>query len=260
MKDLNLFYSGGSGGFLLLHLLLLSGKYHVIFGDRVPIDMDMVIKQQWKIVNYINWKKREVWPNNEKTVCSHSELTKIYFYCNPWEKGSQIKEYSSYNIGLYTDFYSQCLMAIFKKANWFSTQHKLNDLALYSHDWTRYYDKIKTPTWPECPGVSHINSLPVEIQKEIFNNPLTESILKVALLAEIGIYQNQEVCGRVLPFLKTANAVVKLQDLVNNTAGVLKQVFDIESLNRQQMDLIKHWKNLHQPHLLTAIEISTTRS
>jgi hypothetical protein len=150
-------------------------------------------------------------------------------------------------------------MACFKKANWFSNAIKLENRALHSHAWIEYYHKIKGPGWPECPDVIHINSLPVDIQNEIFDNPLTQSVLKVVVLEEIGIYKNQEVCGKILPFLETANAVIKLQDLTNHTARVLKQVFDIESLNYQQINLIEHWKTLHPPHLLTSIGISTTR-
>lgn len=261
MKDLNLFYSGGAGGFLLLHLLLLSGKYHVIFGNHVPIDIEMAIDQQWKIFDHTKWKTREVWPNNEKTFHSDSKLTKIYYYCNPWEKYHQIKNYSSYNVGLYTDFYSQFKMACFKNANWFSVQgDKLEGVNFRAHIWAEHYNKIKGSGWPDCPGVIQINSLPVEIQNEIFDNPLTQSTLNVVLSAKTESYQNQQISGEILPFLKTADAVVKLQDLTNEPARILKQVFNIKSLNSKQIDLLEHWKTLHPPQLLTSIGISTTRS
>lgn len=261
MKDLNLFYSGGSGGFLLLHLLLLSGQYHVVFGNRVEIDPELAIDQQWQVFDANRWKTREVWPNNEKTFRSDSKLTKIYYYCNPWEKPQEIKDYSSYNVGLYTDFYSQFKMACFKKANWFSILgSKLYGVRSRLPVWIEYYSKIKGPDWPDCPDITQINFLPGEIQNEIFNNPLTQSILKVVLSAETGIYQNQQVSSEVLPFLATANTVVKLQDLTNHPAATLKQVFDIDNMNRRQIDLLERWKKLHPPHLLTSIGISTTRS
>jgi len=258
VKGLNLCYPGGAGGFLLLHLLLLSGRYHVIFGNRVPIDIDLAIGQQWKIVDHNRWKTREIWPNNDKTVRSLSELTKIYYYCYPWECK---KSYSSYNVVLYTDFYSQFKMACFKKANWFCDPGpQLNDIKSRSPIWIEYYNKIREQSWPDCSCVSEINSLPVNIQNEIFDNPLTESVVKQVLSAQTQGYLNQQVCSELVPFLETADVTIKLQDLTNRPDEILKQVFDIHSVNRRQIDLLERWKNLHPPHLLTSIGISITRS
>jgi hypothetical protein len=152
-------------------------------------------------------------------------------------------------------------MASFKKANWFSVQgHMLKGVNSRLHIWTSYYNEIRHSGWPDCSCVTEIIYLPVEIQNEIFHNPRTEWILKAVLSTETGSYKHQQVWSQALPFLETADAVVKLQDLVNDPAATLKQVFDIDCVNLQQVQLLEDWKTLHPVDLLTSIGISTTRS
>jgi hypothetical protein len=54
MNNLSIGYSGGSGGFLLLHLLLLSDQYHVEFKDNKLFAE--AFAQQWKIIDPNQWK------------------------------------------------------------------------------------------------------------------------------------------------------------------------------------------------------------
>jgi hypothetical protein len=68
MNELSIGYSGGSGGFLLLHLLLLSDQYHVKFKDNKTFDE--AFEKQWKITNPNQWKSLETWPDNLQTYNS----------------------------------------------------------------------------------------------------------------------------------------------------------------------------------------------
>lgn len=265
--SLNLFYSGGSGGFLLLHLLLLSGRYHVEFKNNVA--MHTALSEQWKITNHQLWKKSETWPDNEKTFHSHSELTKIYYYCNPYnialppdhvDYHGIFGEYSNYNVGLYTDYASQVLLAKYKKAWQFvytdtMINQKFSALRKFSQTWRTHYNNIRDPGWPDCNSIKKIDRLPSVVKQEVMDNIYTQQLLGFKYTSD---YQGQEVYTEILPFLKSADMTLKLQDLVNHTEHVLYEVFGIDHVNDQQKKLIEHWKTLHPIHLLTAVGIIST--
>ncbi len=80
MKELTIQYGGGSGGFLLLHMILLAGTYKCKFrNDR---DFDRFLQEHWDIKDHSRWKVTEVWPDNQATI--NSDYTnKVYFSCNP---------------------------------------------------------------------------------------------------------------------------------------------------------------------------------
>jgi len=267
VTDFNLFYSGGSGGFLLLHLLLLSGRYHVVFKNN--ISMDTALERQWKITNPELWKKSETWPNNEKTFHSDSKLTKIYFYCNPEAEykpdnvdyHGNFGEYSDYNVGLYTDYSSQVRLAKYKKAWYFGEtdtvrNQKFPFFRKLLKTWQEHYDNVRDYSWPECKSFTKINQLPPATKQELMDNPYTQYFLDFEYHNG---YQGQEVSLGVLPFLKSANATIKLQDLVNTPEQSLGQIFGITHVNDQQKNLLDHWKNLHPPELLKSLGIGTTR-
>jgi hypothetical protein len=140
MNDLNILYSGGSGGFLLLHLLLLSDRYVVKFSRAV--DFDYVLEHQWNIKNSNQWKLTEVWPSNRLTHQCTSDLNKIYFYCNP-ELERNTKEYCDFDVVLYTDYVSQQKLAFYKKANWYSGRPGLKfDGELYKNRVEEYCGQL----------------------------------------------------------------------------------------------------------------------
>ena len=84
--DLSLFYFGGSGGFLLLHLLLMSGKFYA-----AGIDINN-LEQQWNISDPSKWKDQEVWPKNLLTSRAVSDKTKLYFNCNDYIRKAMVLE------------------------------------------------------------------------------------------------------------------------------------------------------------------------
>lgn len=230
--------------------------------------MPTALANQWKITCHESWKKSETWPDNEKTFHSDSKLTKIYFYCNPEAEYTpdnvdyhgKFGEYSDYNVGLYTDYSSQTLLAKYKKALYFSKtdtvkNQKFSTFRKLLKTWQTHYDNVRGPGWPECKSFTKINRLPAAIKQELMDNPHTQYFLDFEYHSD---YQGQEVCLEVLPFLKSANVTVKLQDLVNHTEHVLNQVFEIDQINDQQKSLVEHWKTLHPTSMLTALGIIPT--
>lgn len=260
MKDLQLCYSGGSGGFLLLHLLLLSGKFYTAFDVNESINS--IINKQWGVSDHSQWKKSEIWPNNRATLSATTSLDRLYFICNP-DKGSA-SFFPAKNLILYTDINSQIELSYYKKAYWFvndrSSSLKIAVFKKIIQEWNVHYCNLKDPSWPSHVSARRINRLPKKIQQELLDSEYTHQLLKKftdCCLCSVGNYKKDLVNLSILPFLQNADVVVKLQDLVNSNGTVLENLLGIPPINKQQRDLIGHWKQLHPPELLQKIGIAS---
>jgi hypothetical protein len=59
----------------------------------------------------------------------------------------------------------------------------------------------------------------------------------------------------MIPYLESADVVVKLQDLVNSDAKILETLFNIPKINSKQLALLQKWKHHHDKKLLTSVGI-----
>jgi len=264
MKDIKLSYSGGSGGFLLLHLLLLSGKFYTSF-DKITLNE--VIDSQWNISNHNKWKESETWPNNEITRLTITSLRKLYFSCNPADD-KNLTIFPGKNLIVYTDIDSQVELAYFKKSHWFLgdtskslTLSKINFLKSKLTIWNIHYNNIKDPSWPKCLSFRHINRLPTAIQQELLESEYIHQILNWQRLPNpthyaTEYYKNELVYSPILPFLNSADIVIKLQDVVNSNGKILEDLLEIPTMNNEQHKLIERWKKLHPQELLEKIGIT----
>lgn len=259
MIDLKLSYSGGSGGFLLLHLLLLSGEFYTVFDADKSINS--IVNKQWNVSDHSKWKTLEIWPNNLATLSATTSLVRLYFVCNPDVNDTSF--IPAKNLVLYTDIDSQIELSHYKKANWFSddrnSSSKIATFKKLIQDWNVHYNNIKDPSWPSRVSVRRINGLPNDIQQELLESQYTHQLLKKfadCRLPSVGTYGKDLVDLSILPFLNNADVVVKLQDLVNSNGTVLENLLEISPINNQQRDLICHWKKLHPPELLQKIGIN----
>lgn len=269
--DLNIFYIGGSGGFFLLHNILLNDQHNIAIRDlniessfkkdnpdnctlelwqddyerlkgvdwpsfsdyqnhkqsltkkvlnaihesekkhglnayRSPGYMqyviDYVILNQWNVKG-VNWKSKEVWPNNkctEQTIFS-VDKNKIFFTCNDIDDWLRLP---GKKIVLYTDVRSHLRLALYKKSNWFLSKN-LN---------YNYFRKIVSE----------------EIKNAVeFNN--------------IRITNNT---ARALDY---ADDCIYLQELINNP-----EIFNFTSTRHK--DLHNKWLNNHPSKLLTKCHIA----
>ena len=315
MRDITLSYSGGSGGFLLLHLLLLSGKFYTVFKNKRSLTD--IIQSQWNIANHDEWKESEAWPDNNLTQLDTTSLRKLYFSVNPYQP-DMLTSFPGKNLVLYTDIDSQLELAYFKKANWFIdytssffTKKKIQSFKEKLLAWNIHYNNIKDPTWPKCLSHRHINRLPTAIQQEILESEYTQQFLNsadiVVKLQDLGkileelleiptmnskqhelierwkklhpqellesehtqqflnigservlynYYKNELVYPPMLPFLNSADIVVKLQDVVNSNGKILEELLEIPTMNSKQHELIERWKKLHPQELLEQIGIT----
>lgn len=123
-QDLNLFYVGGHGGFFLLHLLLLSRKYACVFFNEHHYGSfdswflnfkENIYPTQWNQTD--EWKRNEVYPDNETTLISDNyEKSKIFFTCNWIDRW---KVLPGKKLVIYTDLETELRLSWYKKANVF---------------------------------------------------------------------------------------------------------------------------------------------
>ena len=265
MTNWALQYSGGSGGFLLLHLLLLSDKFYTAF-DR-NLSLEQIIQEHWNIKSPNQWKSTEIWPDAQITLDAQVDFDKIYFQCNPFEHdyNTVLKELVYKKIVIYTDYQSQLLLAHYKKANWYVSvpghsvpgqDLKYVEFRKVLNNWKDHYANIKDPLWPKCLSVRHIDRLPNNIQKEILADPYTNYFLNFTYQDPSAYFNNELVHEPMIPYLESADVVVKLQDLVNSNGKILETLFDIPEINNKQLSLLKKWKQYHTNELLTSTGIT----
>jgi hypothetical protein len=243
-KDLKIGYSGGSGGFLLLHLLLLTDQYYTSF--KQPNTIDNIIKHQWMIHDHNNWKDNENWPDNDATIDHQTDLAKLYFFCN--FNDIEWKKINTKSLFIYTDLSSQTVLAEYKKAHWFVDPDK---------EWRQFYSVVKAEEWPACDNIESIADLPDWIQEELFEKFNASGFTKPKKIAIPNgkLFDGVVVHEHIRDYLKSADYTIKLQDLVNTDGEILIGLLDIPPINDRQRDLIKHWRDLHDPILLKTIGI-----
>ena len=124
--------------------------------------------------------------------------------------------------------------------------------------WQQHYSNVKDPSWPKCLSVRHINRLPENIQREILADPHIDYFLNFGYQNKPSgaCFNNTLVSSLIVPYLESADVVVKLQDLVNSDAKILETLVDIPTINSKQLALLQHWKQLHTKELLTSIGIT----
>jgi hypothetical protein len=224
-KDLNLFYHGGSGGFFTLHLLLLTGHYDCKF--RIPQPFSQAFSTQWNISSIDAWKSSEVWPHNDKTMCSDIEH-KIYFTCGDVKK---FLEWPGKKIVIYTDIDTQMVMSISKKAAWFREEDLEIKRERNQRNFVCAYNSIKAEEWTDCESIEQFNELPSHIRDECINKRGFKYHYRDGLGPlppsngdGMWSYHNGD---RILTKTKTLidsndiDIVVKYQDLIKTKGGIL---------------------------------------
>lgn len=257
-NNISIGYYGASGGFLLLHLLLLSGQYCIKFKDDV-VFAD-VLQKQWDIKNHNTWKSHEFWPDNDRTELDCTTKNKIYFYCNP--TADQFAIQSARTIFLYTDITSQLLLAQYKNAFWY--HGGMSDFVYnlrFIRLWKNHYSNIKDPSWPNCTSHRHINQLPDWIQTEVLQNEYTQQFMGCNNWRDYFVRHNTKMYRGVRVFdaaadlLDQSNDGILLQDLINSRAQILVDKSLIPEVTTHHLHLIDRWISLHSTELLEKIGI-----
>ena len=271
--DIKLCYFGGSGGFIILHLLLCSGEFFCRFRDP-EVDFSEIINRQWQISEPRLWKVNEFWPDNLLTCNSNTDLRKIYFFCDPTL--DEVSKFDGEIFLVYLDIDAHLKMAEYKHAGSFfneSTSLFSNHFAYYRPQlmhWIRHYNNIKDPSWPKCLTPRRFALLPLHIQQELLQDPYTadlfnlkkfvpldlknrEQQVKTLLSQRVCLEDGTEVRPKVYDFFQHADIALKLTDIINDL-DILRKITKVP-INRDQVNLRNRWLSLHTSSLLNNIGI-----
>lgn len=254
-KNLHLGYVGGSGGFLTLHLLLLTNTYINNLSDDLP----NILRQHWNVTDHNKWKDTEVWPDNAITSLMPGDQ-KLFFHLSPtvklWQSIDEPK------LLVYTDFRSQLLLSKFKKA-WIYYEKTDNIIIRdIDHHFRNFYQNIKDPNWPDCNSVKQSKTLPDAIQTEMLTHIDYQNFLIAGSWEDWTVIANQhcklnnDVVESTVPALAAnSNYVVKLQHIVNSNAHALLDPLALP-VRSNHIALLEKWKFLHTKELLQQIGIN----
>jgi len=250
-NNLHLNYFGGSGGFLSLHLLLLSNHY----SNELNNQLDTILHNQWDIVNHCEWKSHEIWPDNNKTSIM-AGFPKLFFYCNHPTIGW--KELSGLKLLVYTDLECQLMMSRYKKC-WMYQKNIPSTARDLDFHFENFYNSIKDPAWPSCTKVSDSKNLPNHIQQELLTHVDYIDFIHAKNWDDWFVTTQQEnkinndiVFAEVAKVAKCSNLVIKLQDILNTNGKALLDPLGLPVLD-QHVELIKKWKLLHSDEILSTI-------
>jgi hypothetical protein len=247
--DVHLGYRGGSGGFLLLHLLLYSGDYHVSFEDGLTFDD--AVNRQWHITDTLCWKNSEVWPDRHETMLDRSSLPRIFYYCNP-----DISEYflpQKYIVNSYQRCKDQSWPEVEDFESYIKLPKHIRDECEIQHGLAplvQRYVKHKKFVWLYTDIDSQQELAYYKKAHWYCQQPEKPKQVR----SEYGIYNNTPVEIEAVPFLQRCDIVLYLQDLIRNPSTLIDLGL-IESVNVRQIQLIEKWLSLHPWELLKKINL-----
>lgn len=264
-NDIKLLYTGGSGGFIVLHYLLLTKKYQINIVNSV-FTIEKIIEKQWAIKNSTLWKNHEIAPSNPLTKLLPSP--RLYFFCNPTDTA----DYHGDHLVVYTDLASQIKLAQYKNANWFTPNTFYSQARRLLLTWRIHYQSIKDPSWPDCSSWRKVNRLPEYIKNEIISNEhhlffvgqesklksvnLVASPISKPALPQGVVYNDIKVTVNTHHLIATAKHAIKLQDFINSQGQNLLDQLGLGTATKEQILLLERWKKLHSPDLLKQIGIN----
>jgi hypothetical protein len=175
-KNIEICYHGGTGGFFTLWVILLASKYRC----KWPVEfdhykLDDIFNHHWN-VDPAQWKKTEIWPDNNRTKSSNLQQ-KIYFYCSPTSIDIKNKEKNVIRIVTYTDLQTHFKLMQFKKCYLYSEFNTLEKFKLDSL--LAVYKDLKDESWVDIKNFSDFSKLtPCQIEEldKVFNFKILKTL------------------------------------------------------------------------------------
>lgn len=246
--DLHLGYVGGSGGFLALHLLLLSDCYNCCIDGPI----NEVVDRQWHIPDAKLWKSKEVWPNNEKTTVEFINH-RLFFHCNPELAEWQVQV--NRKVLVYTDLKSQLALSKYKNA-WVFHPDIDQQTQTLDYCFETFYSSIKDPAWPECKTISQASKLPSAIQQELQGHSDFHELVKATDWDEWFLSKhehwklnNQTVYSDCVPLAQCSDIVIDLKDIVKTHGAALLIPLNLPMTAQHRM-LVDRWLALHSSEII----------
>ena len=257
MNDIKLGYSGASGGFLVLHFLLLSNQFNTKFNFTGTFDE--MLSTHWNISNPSRWKKSEVWPDN--TLTKNLPNQRLFFFCNPNLTHNDWQSCEADALVLYTDIDSQIALGKYKNAGHVAVDPERYTIAKsLLQDWHVRYKIFRQPHWPVKLPFNQVWRLPELLDNKHYQE-IKQNLNKLKLISPeehkntAVKFKNDMVTKLIVPYLEQGKYNLKLQDFVNTDGEVLCNMLNIGPVNNKQHMLISNWKKLHTKSLLNSINI-----
>ena len=242
---IHLNYTGGSGGFFALWVLLLGTDYQCIFDDET-MTLDDIFNKQWNVDLY-NWKDSEIHPNNLKT--EQSEISnKLYFHCNL--SAEEIYDQDGIRIVLYTDILTQRSMCKLKDAGIFCRNRDMKQLFM------DMYNNIKDDSWDDINSLNDYgklnNSIKMELNECVANSDQSSnSVLDIINDIEgfnppevTKLYSDIEVSELTYQILSVCDVEVTLGDMIKTNGNVLLSQLNYCS-NDECVDFTERYIKFH---------------
>jgi hypothetical protein len=270
-QDLNLFYLGGSGGFIFLHWMLLLKKHFC----QIPIDNNSAapFRQKFKDIKPLDRQNYEsiqdhLWPSYKDYKENFPKLLDSILR-------ETSRQYSLHGDDQHNDieWYDANLSAIFTKqwnlsSTWKATeQWPENDQTLLKScnhkKFKIYFTCNDVQKWVSFPGQKIILYTDIRTQLRLsyykkawifYNSNANKSfrpIVKNILQNKSTLFNGVLISSLLKPLISPVTQLVCLQDLLLKPS----EVFGITH-NDEQCKLLKIWANLHPPELLNKIGLS----
>lgn len=256
-QDLNIFYSGGSGGFILLHLLLLKRQHLVIFDDH--------FSYKW----YCNWVQSQINdPEFRMYVDKNITLIDSEIPDDPenilQHKLNSLTHYNNY-LQVIRDFYKTLVDDVVIKQilprQWNPNRpiwkhgeiwpdNLMTGRIADSNDFNKiFFTGNNVGQWQHLPGYKILLYTDIKSQVRLawFKKAKWFFECKKSLIAQRPLLRRlfrRLLCNEVLAAWDHADLKINLQELINNSRW-----------NAVEADLINQWKQQHPKLLLHKIGI-----
>ena len=280
-NDLNIFYSGGSGGFYLLHYILLFKKHWCNFHHSAEFNLKLldVVSRQYPESKLNKLRLTEQAYNN----CAAADWPDYQHYYHNYPQGiadsvvaelKNLHQQWAYNVSalpggfdLEFDLIRQHQWNVDVAANWKHNEHfPVNDITAQSNLSDRPHKVFFTcnfiDEWLKYPGKKVVIYTDIQSQLELSKSKKSfiyntfgdeEAEQRSKKMIEFALPYNEHTVFKpvVEQALPAADHVIYLQDLIRNP----EQVLNID-ITQQHKDFTQQWLGLHSDALLSSIGLS----
>jgi hypothetical protein len=264
--DLNIFYSGGSGGFYFLHWILLYKKHYASFSstnelkDKFISQLTNEHKSQLRLSreSYQNIKD-PLWPQYKNYYNNFDQFSlpikqELQKYHDQWAEPTAVDGWFDYQLDSILHNQWNLLDSWKATEHWPNNQNTL--LAPRMHrKYKIYFFCNDVDQWKTYPGKRIVLYTDIFSQLRLstfkranwFTHPQinTEQQIKEILKNNITKINNEYIHTDLVSAFDSANQIIKLQDLIADPNAVLGIAPTDNHVKFQN-----HWKSLHPTQLL----------
>jgi hypothetical protein len=265
-NDLNIFYSGGSGGFYLLHWILLYKKHYANFSSDNELKVKFISqltnehrsqlrlsRDSYQNIKDPKWPHYKYYFNNFDSLSPPMKLELQQHHSN-WADPT--------NLDGWLDYQLDCIIQHQwnNSAGWKSTeQWPENSVTLSTgcpqRKYKIYFFCNDVDQWKNYPGKRIVLYTDIFSQLRLgafkhanwFRNTTlnTKQIIKEILKNNITKINNEYIHADLVSAFNSADLVIKLQDLITDPTGTLGIAPTDDHIKFRN-----HWKSLHPTQLL----------